>query len=269
VPAPTWPQGLFYPSPLELTIEQQAIKKREPELAPPPQRLLLDSWKIRRTGLRGLLSMTTCRPYAYQLHRSASSSEAAALDLSTVPSDVALEEFLSHKSEFDQEEAARLFPNFSLDRLCLRHRMLEKDNPRHVDEALDELESKVEANPWGGYLPRSQVQDAIEAADGQWPIVTLTNQLSGYESHKESEAKEDTGISTLPDIDVSDLSEEVRAAVWPDDRPYPVPQPEQSQLHDGYFVVGSGSTQDTNVDEWDENTVYYTAKYTPDPFGLS
>jgi hypothetical protein len=125
-PLSLWPEDLYPPEQLELTLEQQKIKERQPDLIPTQSRMRLDSWKIRRIGFRGLLSMATCRPYAYQLPPSTPNFETAARDLSTVPEEVALQEFFYHKSEIDEDEAARLFPNYSLDRLYLRQRTMEK-----------------------------------------------------------------------------------------------------------------------------------------------
>ena len=90
------------------------------KLVKPACRILLDSWKIRRTGFVGLSSKSTCRPYSYQLRDTAANSEASKPLLGTMSVQEQLEESYFHNKFLEQKVAELTAVDMDIEVLRLR-----------------------------------------------------------------------------------------------------------------------------------------------------
>ena len=95
------------------------------EVVKPATRLLLDSWKIRRTGFVGLSSKGGCRPYNYQLRRTAASSEASKPALENMSGQEQIEELCFHNKIIDRQLSDLAAVGMEIEVLRLRSKMSE------------------------------------------------------------------------------------------------------------------------------------------------
>lgn len=94
------PEDLWTPTAHEEYAEFDDItgERIKAEEVKPASRLLLDSWKIRRTGFVALSKHENCRPYRYQLPLTAVNSEAHTPTYDAMNDDILCEERFFHRT---------------------------------------------------------------------------------------------------------------------------------------------------------------------------
>ena len=108
--------------------EEQGNLPYKPMALFPATRILLDSWKIRRSGWTGLATFDSSRPYPYQLPITAKNSEVNRPSDADMGAQVFLEEMLLHNKTPESTIARLDGEKYNTHVLCLRAKALEEQN---------------------------------------------------------------------------------------------------------------------------------------------
>jgi hypothetical protein len=239
------------PGKFEPTAEERAALAAQFDPVQSPTGLLLDSWEVRRIGWQGPATRATCRPCSYQLPITATSLEAKALGLVSLPEYIVVEELGAHKAEVSPEEIDTMGLNPSAMLLNLRTRalnhankaqeLLDKDGPPPQSGVEDWYAEAVAAVAEGGLPSWAQAVDngeievnfptvegdqeimdelaalhADDLEDTAWPdnLDGVNTLAPEPESEPEKGSGTPTGTGTaLPDIDINQLSQQARDAL--------------------------------------------------------
>ena len=164
------------------------------QIIDPATSMLLDSWKIRRTGFSGLSTKQTCRPYGYQLRRTARNSEASTPFEAHMTTQELLEEKCFHNKRAEQQVVESVAVGMHIEALQLRSQI-------HTARALEKENVETELVMKSG-VPEPEPELDPESAP-EWVAARGWGQQTAWngESEPESESThENQGVNNTTEI---------------------------------------------------------------------
>ena len=264
--------------PLNTLLDQEQIILDTPlGLLTPPSGILLDSFRIRHTGFAGLADPDYYRPYHYQLPPNARDSEAEVPPaLLNVTNEVLRDELFAFNSQRWQILEQIINAGSLLRSLCTQAATAEHLNIAREFFAKDGTRSELLEDPAPldaeAMVISANTENNDEAQEEDWlegdvvqpdfQVETGEDGQGDYAGIVQHDVHEDTQKRPLREIHISELNEEVQAAIlfWQGPTvpqltlsiPAPVSHA-QSSLQDRLEALGFFSEQDPAHDNGEDN----------------